>query len=366
MLRGRFTNGPDGHLDSEPKVDYATQPMIEQSTLLRLARTYADGKMKDRPSLRAIVLIGSVARAEPALGDAVDLDILLIDDYIPDPPFELVRLSENVFVEASYARVAELADRKAVRAQPFVAPALNDALILHDPRHYFDILQASVRAPYNKPDNIYARSLAALGQAQRSLDRFGLWREDPPSSPPSLDDLAEYRTALYAAGQALILLTGSPGDTVGVRKFMVRYEAATRQHRPELYPLFLSALGVLNFPVADYELLLHDWLTLYRAANQRGENNPLVSPLKRGYYERGFRALVAEGHTLNTLWLFEHTLGATLAAQEAPPEAWRRYLALTGKDSVAAFLERIDSAQQLCAETEQTLTAWARGEGVEV
>jgi len=340
--------------------------MIEQSTLLRLARTYADGKMKERPSLRAVVLIGSVARAEPPLGDAVDLDILLIDDFIPEVPYEYARLSDNVFVDALYTRVSDYADRKALRAHPFTAPALNDALILHDPRHYFDILQASIRAPYNKPDNIYARSMAALGQAQRILDRFILMRDDPPNTPPTLADLAEFRTALYATGQALILLTGSPGDTVGVRKFMVRYEAATRQHRPNLYRLFLSALGVLDFPVADYELLLADWLALYREAGQRGVSDPVIHPAKRGYYERGFRALVAEGHTLNTLWLFEQTLAASVQGQIPVPQAWQRYLQLTGKDSAAAFAERLRSAEQLLAETEETLNVWARREGVEL
>ena len=148
--------------------------MIEQATLLRLARDYADRKMKDRPTMRAVVLVGSVARGEPPLGDAVDLDVLLIDDYIPDPAYELVRLSENVLVDALFVRTADYADRKALRAQPFAAPAINDALILHDPRHYFDILQASVRAPYNKPDNLLARSRAAFEAARRSVDRFSL------------------------------------------------------------------------------------------------------------------------------------------------------------------------------------------------
>ncbi len=340
--------------------------MIEQSTLLRLARNYADEKVKERPSLRTVVLVGSVARAEPPLGDAVDLDVLLIDDFIPEPATDLVRLSENVFVDALYVRTAEYADRKALRAHPFAAPALNDAFILHDPRHYFDILQASIRAPYNKPDNIYVRSRSALAQAQRIIDRFTLWREDPPAGPPTLDDLADFRTALYDAGQALILLTGSPGDTVGVRKFMVRYEAATRQHNANLYALFLSALGVTSFPVADYELLLADWLALYRGAGQQGPTDTLIHPVKRGYYERGFRALVAEGHTLNTLWLFEHTLAAAVRGQEVTPEAWKRYLTLTGKATSAAFVERIRGAEQLLAETEATVNEWARGEGVEV
>lgn len=339
--------------------------MIEQAILLRLARDYADRKMKERPTLRAVVLVGSVARAEPPLGDAIDLDLILIDDTIPEPSFDLVRLSENVFVDAQFVRTADYADRKALRAQPYIAPALNGALILHDPRHYFDILQAAVRAPYNKPDNIFARARAAFTQAQNSINRFTLWREDPPATPPSFDDLADFRTALYALGQALILLSGQPGDTVGSRKFMVRYETVTRQYHPELYPLFLAALGVTNFPIADYELFLADWLALYKAAAQRGLTDPLINAVKRGYYERGFRALVAEGHTFNTLWLFEQTLAACVCDLNPQPDLWQHYLRLTGKDTPLNFGERIRQAEKLLARTDETLLAWAKKESVD-
>lgn len=339
--------------------------MIEQAILLRLARDYADRKTKERPTLRAVVLVGSVARAEPPLGDAIDLDLILIDDTIPEPSFDLVRLSENVFVDAQFVRTADYADRKALRAQPYIAPALNDALILHDPRHYFDILQASVRAPYNKPDNIFARARVAFTQAQNIINRFTLWREDPPATPPSFDDLADFRAALYALGQALILLSGQPGDTVGPRKFMVRYEAVTRQYHPELYPLFLAALGVTNFPVANYELFLADWLVLYKSTAQRGLADPLIHAVKRGYYERGFRALVSEGHTLNTLWLFEQTLAACVRGLDPQPDLWQHYVRLTGKDTPLNFGERIRQAEQLLARTDETLLAQANKENVD-
>lgn len=339
--------------------------MIEHSTLMRLARDYAGRKVKERPTLRAVVLVGSVARGEPPLGDAVDLDILLIDDYPPDPSVELERLSDNVLVDAAFVRAADFADRKALRAQPYSAPALNDAVILHDPRHYFDILQASVRAPYNKPDNLYGRARAAFDLAQPRIDRLSLWREDPPPAPPGLDELADLREALYHLGQSLILLTGSPGDTVGPRKFMVRYEAAARTHSPRLYALFLDALGVARFPVADYELFLADWLALYKAG-QGGRSDRLVDSARRGYYERGFRALVAEGHTLNTLWLFEHTLAACVRGLPAQPEAWRRYLAAAGKDTPAGFGDRVRAAEELLQATETVLNTWARQENVQI
>ncbi len=339
--------------------------MIEQSTLLRLARDYAERKKKERPSLKAIVLIGSVARGEPPLGDAVDLDVLLIDDLLPDPPYEFVRLSENVLVEALFVRAADYADRRALRAHHFSAPALNDALILYDPRHYFDILQASIRAPYNKPDNIYARARSAFTGAQQVIDRFALWREDPPPAPPANDELKEFRQALYLAAQSLILLSGQPGDTVGPRKFMARFEAVARQHHPELYSLYLAALGVADLPSAYLDSLLPEWLALYKSAGQRGVVDPLIHPAKRGYYERGFRALSAEGHGINTLWLFEHTLAAAAQGLDPHPAAWLNLMQATGKAALPDFLERIRYAEQLVALTEETLTAWAKKESVE-
>ncbi len=339
--------------------------MIEHTVLLRLARDYADRKLKERPTMRALVLAGSVARGEPPLGDAVDLDILLIDDTIPDPAYELTRLSENVFVDAAFIRTADLADRKALRTHHYLAPALNDALILHDPRHYFDILQASIRAPYNKPDNIYARARAALAPAQRIVDRFILWREDLPVDGPTFDDLADLRQALYLIAQSVILLSGQPGDAVGIRKFMVRFEAASRQHAADLYPLFLAALGVANVPANLLEMLLPDWINLYKSVNQHTPADPLVHAYRRGYYERGFKALAAEGHGLNTLWLFEQTLAACAHGVDSPPELWQNYKRLTTKVNIAGFLERIQALENLAALADETLIRWAKKESVE-
>src|SRR3990172_3575454 len=123
--------------------------MIEHSILLRLAKEYAVRKAQSRRSLVAALLTGSVARGEAPLGDAVDLDIILVDDGAPDPNTELVRLSDYVFVDAVYVHPDEYDHRKALRAHHFTGPTLNDALLLHDPRHYFDILQAAIRASHN-------------------------------------------------------------------------------------------------------------------------------------------------------------------------------------------------------------------------
>lgn len=339
--------------------------MIEHSTLLRLAKEYAARKAQSRRSLVAALLTGSVARGEPPLGDAVDLDIILVDDGAPDPNTELVRLSDYVFVDAVYVRPDEYADRKALRAHHFTGPALNDALLLHDPRHYFDILQAAIRASHNRPDQIYARARSALAAAGSRFDRLSPFRDDPVPEPLPFDLLCDFHECLYLAATALLLLSGQPGDSSGGRKLMVRFEAAARRFRPELYPLFLAALGAQNTSVEMIGASLADWLVLYKAASQRRPTDATVHPLKRGYYERGFRALIAEGHALNTLWLLERTLAACVSDLDSLPEAWLKFLGATGKRTGAEFSERIRRVESLLALMDETLIRWAKNEAIE-
>lgn len=340
--------------------------MIEHSTLLKLARDYAARKASEQSSLKAIVLTGSVARGEPPLGDAVDLDILLISDYPPETAHEIVRLSDYVFVDATHIPTSDYADRKAIRTQHFVGSALNDALILYDPRHYFDILQAAIRAPYNRADHIYARARSAYDAAMQVFDHISQYREDPPPDPLSFDLLHDLRQTLYLAAHTLLpLVSQTQSQSVGARKLMVRFEAAARELNPNLYSQLLESLGVHDVDSKAVEGLLNEWVALYKAASQRGSGDPLIHPFKRGYYDRGFRALITEGHAINTLWLLEETLSACVCGLDPLPNAWFNFCRLTHKSNGAEFSERVRVAESFLSEIDQTLNRWADQESVE-
>jgi len=345
--------------------------MLEQQTLLRLARDYAARKAAERPSLRSALLVGSVARGEPPLGDAVDLDILLIDDAPPEVRSELMRLSDFVLVEAIYVSPSEHANRKALRVHHFHAPMLNDALPLHDPRHYFDLVQAAIRAPYNRSDHIYARARSAHTAAAHAFENLLSFTEDTIPETLSFNQLAHFHDTLYLAALAVILLTGQP-EAVGPRKLMVRFETATRKlGNPELYSTFLAALGARGVPPTTVEALVNDWLTLYKAANQReaaaiGQTSPATHPFKRSYYERGFRSLITEGHALNTLWLLEHNMAACVEGLDPLPETWLNFQRLMGKTDGQQFAANcFRGAGQLLALADETLVAWAKAEQIE-
>lgn|GEM_PF-1998056 len=340
--------------------------MIERSTLLKLARDYAAHKANEQSSLKAIVLTGSVARGEPPLGDAVDLDILVISDYPPETPNEIVRLSDYVFVDVAHIPTSAYADRKAIRTHHFTGSALNDALILYDPRHYFDILQAAIRAPYNRADHIYARARSAYNAAMQIFDHISLYRDDAPPAPLSFDLLHDLRQALYLAANTMLpLVSQTQSQSAGARKLMVRFEAAARELNPNLYLQFLESLGVHDLDPNAVEGLLNDWVALYKAASQRGSEDRLIHPFKRGYYDRGFRTLIAEGHAINTLWLLEETLSACACGLDPLPEAWLNFCRLTHKSSGAEFSERVRAAEAFLSDIDQTLNQWADQERVE-
>ena len=339
--------------------------MIEQSTLLKLARDYASRKSSEQPSLKAIVLTGSVARGEPPLGDAVDLDILLIADYLPEQTTEIIRLSDYVFVDAKYVATSAYVDRKAIRVHHFTSAALNDALILYDPRHYFDILQSSVRAPYNRADHIYERARSAYNAAMQSFDPFLIYREDPPEDV-TFDLISDLQSSLALAAHSLLpLVSQTQSSSTGIRKLMVRFEAAANELNPALYPQFLEALGAHDVEANAVEGLLNDWVALYKAASKSGSDDPLIHPLKRGYYDRGFRALISSGHAINSLGLLEATSCACARRLDPLPEAWSHLTRLLHKSTGAEFSERVQATESLLDHIDQTLIRWADREGLE-
>jgi hypothetical protein len=119
------------------------------------------------------------------------------------------------------------------------------------------------------------------------------------------------------------------------------------------------------------------WLDIYKAASQfhQGpwDEDQVVHPSRQLYYLRGFEALTAEGHSLHTLALMEHTLGACVnqiiihaPPKEAAPylEQYTAWLAYTGKGTEEAFTERVTMAGEFLDQVDGVLADWVRKEGL--
>ena len=93
--------------------------MIEREILLRAAREFSAQQRQDRTTCVASYLVGSVARDELPLGEAVDLDIVLVDEDPPDKYEECVRITDSVLIECRFSRPDDYDDKRATDTRSY-------------------------------------------------------------------------------------------------------------------------------------------------------------------------------------------------------------------------------------------------------
>lgn len=349
--------------------------MIEREILLRAAREFSAQQRQDRTTCVASYLVGSVARDELPLGEAVDLDIVLVDEDPPDKYEECVRITDSVLIECRFSRPDDYDDKRALRQHPLHAQSLFDAFPLHDTGHFFDLMQAAVRGQFDTPQNVYARSRNAHLEARKHFQAVTDFRVDPAPIPLDCDELHDLQAVFEWGVTALLTIVYEPHSC---RRHMVRLEqAASRLERPDIVELAADGLGYRGLTETDVAELRAVWLEIYNAAGRfhQGpwDEDQVVHPYKQLYYLRGFEALAAEGYAWHSLALMEHTL-ATCASQiltHAPPEEaapyleqYTAWLVRTRKGSEQAFAERVTQAGEFLEEVDTVLVDWARNEGL--
>lgn len=350
--------------------------MIDYAVLLRLAQDFARRMASERPTLQAAYLIGSVARQEPPLADATDIDVVLIDS---DPPAfwdRYVRLSDSVLIDYLYTSPDDYRDKQALRRHPFFGPNLFTAVPVYDPRHLFDLVQAGARSQIDKSENVYARARTAYRWAAESFERIQHYRYQVAPMPLAYSvSTALHRVVEFAT--TAVLLTQYKSHSA--RRHMVTFEAVARQlDRIDLHQLALEALGVFDLTDAETTAMCEDWGQLYGAANRYNPTPTgealIIHPVRRLYYQRGFEMLIAAGHGRNAMLLLEQTLTRSMEqiGLYAPPEdaevfgeMYQAYLLRTYKGEVDHFRGRVEQAGQLLMQVDAFLIQWARRENVD-
>lgn len=353
--------------------------MIKRDTLMKNARDVAAQRASVRPSIIAAYLTGSVARGEPSLGEACDLDLILIDDAqrsgSPLPPSEDVRLSTEIVVEITYRRPEFFKDTAALRNHHWLGPEIAQGLALHDPNHFFERVQAGVRGRFDQPTHVYARAQGFLEWARGDLAAIApCLAEGPASERPTSAQLSSFALTLQFAAGAVLTLDRVVGSA---RRLMVRLdETAHVLGRPDLYAQFVEALNAASLTEEEIEALLSIWAALYGAASEfhRGEwgEDFFVQPVKRNYYERAMRALVAEGRGRDAVWLALYTAAACAnqVSLYAPAgaaylylEKWERALERLGLNSAAGFARGVGLARDYVEKVTEFVEWWGEQEG---
>ena len=261
---------------------------IERQLLIELAEREAIQRGETSDVISGY-LIGSVARGDPQVGGAADIDLVLIHDQPPVKSREVVRLSHQVHLDIAHHSRERYARPSELRIDPWLGPALCEPVFLYDPQHFFEWAQAGARGQYYRPDHMLARSLAfqrKAVQAASILPVTGRW-------------VHVYLQALMNSANAVASLTGFPvaGRRVGVDLAA----AAQTLEYPDLWGGYLNLLGAPHLQSWSMPELLTSWAKTFDAATRSASDEMLVPP-RRDYYLSAFQELTEQGQDKALLW----------------------------------------------------------------
>jgi hypothetical protein len=344
-------------MTAAPRGSASRDAPIERATLLKIARDAAQQRMAARPSLLSAYLTGSVAANEPLLGEATDIDLVLIDSAAPPVAREVVRLTDQVALDVHYRAKDDYANPKSLRVHPWLGPELAEPLFLFDRTHFFELAQASARGQFHRAEFVATRARTFLAWARGEL-HIGLLPGAEPEAPVTLAGLC---SAMLYAANAAISLVGFPG--AGRRLVMKLEAAADKLRRPDLHAEFLALLRP-ELPPSSATALLANWLAAYRDGQSAADE--LIHPARRTLYERGFRALIQADRAAEGLWLMLATWTALMRhvpSGHGHADAWAAFLDELGLATAEAFGARAQQAADYVTRVDGVVESWAEQNG---
>lgn len=294
---------------------------IERATLLKLARDTAAQYLSANPNLVAAYLTGSVAAGEPLLGEATDIDLVFICQQAPAVTRDVVRLTDQVALDIQYRAQSEYAAPKSLRVHPWRGPEMCEPVFLLDPRHVFELAQASARGQFHRPDFVAARARAFVEWARNAAHLINL----PGAEPSAPLTLRDWTLAVLNAANAVISLTGFPAAN---RRLLFRLErAATTLQRPDLYADAVALCGGETFDQSAAAKWLPVWQAAYALTQTPAAE--LIHPARRTIYERGFEAQLQADRPTDMLWILLATwveMAPRLPAGDPLAEEFEQFL----------------------------------------
>lgn len=332
---------------------------ITRRMLEKVIRDTVAQRVRVDRNLVSIYLCGSLLGEEFLLGGATDIDLVFI--HLDEPPAarEIVRLTDEIHLDIAHHRQKDYRNTRQLRVHPWLGPTLFDCQILHDPQHFMDFTQASVRGQYDRSEYVLER---VRSQAEHARQIWFAFFDNPVENGP--EDVGRYLKAVVHAANAVASLTGPP---LTERRLLMDFQGRAEEvGRPGLYA---GLLGLLGAPAVDewqmLEAWIEPWQAAYRSVPEAGALARL-HPDRETYYTSAFRAYLDGGVPLNILWPLLNTWNQ--AAQLLPDESDQRaawlhaftYLGLAGND----FAGRIEALDAYLDTVEELIEDWARARGV--
>jgi hypothetical protein len=281
---------------------------ITRETLIRIAKETAQKRALGDPGLVAAYLTGSLRSENPFLGNSTDIDIVLVHAGQPKVRREILPVTDEIHLDIVHNPRSEYEKPKDLRINPWLGPELYDPLPLYVSQHFFEFIQAGVRAEYAEPANVMARARRNAEHARQIWSGLQLSQETGPVR------LLSYLKGVNHAANAIALLTGGP---LAERRFMLQFpERAGAAGAPGLVDDLLGLLGGDKGDAATLSEFLTDWEKAFVDAASRKKVHSSIAAPRLAYYKLAFEAMLAGESPQSVLWPLVHTW--TLSAAVLP------------------------------------------------
>jgi len=309
-------------------------------------------------SIVAAYLCGSaVQNKNPLIGGTTDIDLILIHSTEPQVKREILRLTDDVHLDIGHHLQDGYRQGRELRIDPWMGPTLMNAKPVHDPRHFLDFTQASVRGLYHREDHIMERSQSLFDQARQTW--MGLQAITAVIGP---NVVASYLQAVENAANAVASLTGVP---LTERRLLLEFpQRAEALGKDRMYVAIIGLLGGHRVDEEQLRAWIPAWSETYDAIPDEGRPARL-HVYRKDYYQRAFEAILGSGEPKAVLWplLNTWTLAASaLSASNPAFQGWRnacQELELISSD----LSDRVAALDAFLDQVDEVLTNWGQEYG---
>ncbi len=330
---------------------------ITREALLKFVdRTVAQRTRADR-SLLSVYLCGSLLSGDHLMGGSADIDLVFIHTDSISVEREIVQITEQVHLDIAHQYHREYRQTRQLRVHPWLGPTVYACKILHDPQHFMDFTQASVRGQFYRSDHVLERSRKFADQARQIWMSFYSQQVEPGPQ-----EIGEYLKAVEHAGNAIASLSGPP---LTERRFLLRFPARGEAiGRGGMYHGLLGLLGAPNVTADTLNSWLKPWQTAFLAIP--AESLPArLHPDRLAYYQKAFESLLKSEQPNSVLWTLLRTWTQAVKQLETDsPERNEWYnafehLGLAGE----GFADRVEALDAYLDMVEESLDRWGQENG---
>jgi len=334
---------------------------INRSLLIKIAQDTVATRASNDRNILAAYLIGSVLDQEdPLIGKTTDIDLVFIHIEAPPVEREIQRLNEQIHLDIVHHDQAIYQKARQLRQHPWLGPAVFRCQTLHDPQHFMDFTQASVRSQFDHAENVLERSKSRLDQARQ------LWMDlSFHTGETSPESITQYLAAVEHSANAIASLSGAP---LAERRLLLEFPArAENSGQPSLHIGLLGLLGAIELDKETIQGWMSVWSAAFNAASGAADPPPQLHPERYSYYQQAVAAYLEGPQFTAALWPLLLTWSdaiVTLQKEKAPfAETHRQHwekacqrLGLSGDD----FEERLAALDAYLDTAEEVLENWGQ------